>query len=227
MATAAAEMIDRLFMLHIRRFGFRVINYMESYTIFVASTINILDLKEHNDEEGASARLSFNLEILRNSKSTPSNARCIEIIEQLLHKGGKRAAKEQHNTRQSVTQLDTGTVQTSQPAASTAQPLQFCPPNTQAAEVNDMSFLGANEVGFQQIYDQNYVQAQDSSGSMLPHRTNSFAVEAPLLWLPDNVGNDCRWMMMEMDFNTTLADSMSPAHGNVEQNQSDDRVNDP
>ena len=86
MATTAAKMIDRLFMLHIRRFGFRVITYLESYTMFVASTINILDLKEGVDEEAAGARLALSLEILRNATSTPSNARCVEIIEELLRK---------------------------------------------------------------------------------------------------------------------------------------------
>ena len=62
MATTAAEMIDRLFMLHIRRFGFRVISYLESYTMFVASTINIVDLKQGIDEEGAGSRLALSLD---------------------------------------------------------------------------------------------------------------------------------------------------------------------
>jgi hypothetical protein len=96
MATSAAEMIDRLMMLHIRRFGFRIITFMESYTTFVASTINILDLKDGTDKEAASARLALNLEVLRNATgtpgstgcvtSTPSIARCVEIIEKLLRK---------------------------------------------------------------------------------------------------------------------------------------------
>lgn len=98
MATTAAEMIDRLFVLHIRRFGFRVITYLESYTMFVASTINILDRKdgEGAEAEAASARLALSLEILRNATSTPSNARCVEIIEQLLRKNedGNRKAQE-------------------------------------------------------------------------------------------------------------------------------------
>jgi hypothetical protein len=99
MATSAAEMIDRLMMLHIRRFGFRIITYLESYTTFVASTINILDLKDGTDKEGASARLALNLEVLRNATgtpsttgcvtSTPSIARCVEIIEKLLRKNEK------------------------------------------------------------------------------------------------------------------------------------------
>ena len=96
MATSAAEMIDRLFVLHIRRFGFRIITYLESYSIFVASTINILDLKDGIDKEGARARLALGLEVLRNATgsqsgtecitSTPNISRCIEIIEKLLQK---------------------------------------------------------------------------------------------------------------------------------------------
>jgi hypothetical protein len=94
MATCAAEMIDRLMMLHIRRFGFRIITYLESYTVFVASTINILDLKDGVDKDGARARLALNLEVLRSATGTPSStrcvtstpsiARCVEIIERLL-----------------------------------------------------------------------------------------------------------------------------------------------
>ena len=98
-ATSAAEMIDRLIILHIRRFGFRIFTYLESYATFVASTINILDLKDGTDKEGASARLALNLEVLRNATGTPSStgcvssspciARCIEIIETLLRKNEK------------------------------------------------------------------------------------------------------------------------------------------
>jgi hypothetical protein len=61
-------------MLHIRRFSFRVITYLETYTMFVASTINILDLKEGVNYEAAGARLALGFEILRNATSTPSNA---------------------------------------------------------------------------------------------------------------------------------------------------------
>jgi hypothetical protein len=99
MATSAAEMIDRLFMLHIRRFGFRIITYLEIYTMFVASTINILDCRDNIDKERASARLALNLEVLRIATGTrsstgcftsaPSIARCVKIIEQLLRKDEK------------------------------------------------------------------------------------------------------------------------------------------
>ncbi|OQU97002.1 Fungal specific transcription factor domain-containing protein [Cladophialophora immunda] len=99
MATSAAEMIDRLIMLHIRRFGFRIVTYLESYTMFVASTINVLDLKDGIDKDGARARLALNLEVLRSATGTPSStrcvtsspsiARCVEIIETLLRENEK------------------------------------------------------------------------------------------------------------------------------------------
>jgi hypothetical protein len=60
-------MIDRLIILHIRRFGLRIFTYLESYATFVASKINILDLKDGTDKDGASARLALNLEVLRNA----------------------------------------------------------------------------------------------------------------------------------------------------------------
>lgn len=99
MATSAAEMIDRLIMLHIRRFGFRIVTYLESYTMFVASTINMLDLKDGIDKDGARARLALNLEVLRSATGTPSSTRCVTsspsiercvtIIESLLRENEK------------------------------------------------------------------------------------------------------------------------------------------
>ena len=67
--------------------------------MFVASTINILDSRDNIDKERASARLALNLEVLRIATGTysstgcftgiPSIARCMKIIEQLLHKDEK------------------------------------------------------------------------------------------------------------------------------------------
>ncbi len=54
--------------------------------MFVASTINILDLKNGIDEEATGARLAMTCKTLRYASSTLSNIRCIEIIEQLLRK---------------------------------------------------------------------------------------------------------------------------------------------
>ncbi|KAJ4858036.1 fungal specific transcription factor domain-containing protein [Trichoderma breve] len=85
-ATKAAQMIDHLATLHIRRFGFRVLTYLETYTIFVGATVNLLDLKEGNEAEAeaAKARLAFNIAILRSSRSTMSTIQSAEVIEQAL-----------------------------------------------------------------------------------------------------------------------------------------------
>ncbi len=66
-------MVGRLFIPHIRRFGLRVIICLESDTMFVASTDNILELKVGIDREAAGARLALSLGILRNALSTLSN----------------------------------------------------------------------------------------------------------------------------------------------------------
>ncbi|KAI1619960.1 fungal-specific transcription factor domain-containing protein [Exophiala viscosa] len=99
--TAAAGMIDMLFTLHVRRFGFRFITYLQSYTMFVACTINVLNLKENRNStaetgseddpqmsvaQEASGRLDFGLEVLRQAGSTPSALRCAAIIAKLLEK---------------------------------------------------------------------------------------------------------------------------------------------
>ncbi|EXJ76086.1 uncharacterized protein A1O5_00594 [Cladophialophora psammophila CBS 110553] len=101
LCTKAAQMIDTLFTLHVRRFGFRFITYLQTYTMFVACTINVLDLKENEsnsrDANGtasrekcfalaqeASVRLNFGLEVLRQAGATPSAARCAAVIVQLL-----------------------------------------------------------------------------------------------------------------------------------------------
>lgn len=113
--TAAAGMIDMLFTLHVRRFGFRFITYLQSYTMFVACTINVLDLKENRGStadlssevdspisiaQEASGRLDFGLEVLRQAGSTPSALRCAAIITKLLEKNsirgsGQRPAEQQ------------------------------------------------------------------------------------------------------------------------------------
>ena len=96
-------MIDVLFTLHVRRFGFNYITYLQTYTMFVACTINVLDFQENQAQdastaegqrphrnpilaEEAGARVDFGLEVLRQARSTPSAARCAAIIARLLNK---------------------------------------------------------------------------------------------------------------------------------------------
>ncbi|RFU73437.1 nitrogen assimilation transcription factor nira [Trichoderma arundinaceum] len=108
--TDAARATDMLFTLHVRRFGFRCITWLQTYTMFVACTINVRDLKESqeagwlNDGDTtlaheSGARLDFGMEILRQAGSTPSASRCALIISQLLQgqipKNGAPQATEQ------------------------------------------------------------------------------------------------------------------------------------
>ncbi|OJJ87456.1 uncharacterized protein ASPGLDRAFT_55879 [Aspergillus glaucus CBS 516.65] len=84
LATKAAQSIDTLLLLHIRRFGLRIVTFLESYTAFVASTVNIIDLRRGADPHAARSRLSLNLEVLRSATSTPANKNSVAAIENIL-----------------------------------------------------------------------------------------------------------------------------------------------
>lgn len=216
MATTAAEMIDRLFVLHIRRFRFRVITYLESYTMFVASTINILDLKDGIDEEAAGARLDFCLEILRNATSTPSNARCVEIIQQLSRKDegpniGRQPSKAPQRPQQMVDPQLSPQVPSprrrssaqstfSQQHNTIQHPAPSFTPSAMSTSqnMNDYAYLNMPASDFPTFYDQSDMLSSQSV--QMPPDTQ---VDTPLRWLADNVGTNSRpelWMMMDMDF---------------------------
>lgn len=103
----SAKMIDTLFTMHMRRFGFRYLTYLQSYTLFVACTINVVDLYENRAPSSAasagqtsvtgakfdkqladeaSSRLAFGLKMLRQAWSTPSAARSANVLEHLLQR---------------------------------------------------------------------------------------------------------------------------------------------
>ncbi|KAI0855810.1 fungal-specific transcription factor domain-containing protein [Xylaria cubensis] len=109
--TRAAQMTDTLFMLHVRRFGFRCVTWLQTYTMFVACTINVKDLKENRAQNNqtadaelahaASSRLDFGFEILRHgASSTPSAGRCASIVAQLLNNGNETTAIPQQVSQQ-------------------------------------------------------------------------------------------------------------------------------
>ncbi|OAP62261.1 hypothetical protein AYL99_04464 [Fonsecaea erecta] len=118
LCTKAAQMIDTLFTLHVRRFGFRFITYLQTYTMFVACTINVLDLKENESNsrgavngttireeclalaQEASVRLNFGLEVLRQAGATPSAARCAAVIVQLLRQWSNRQVNSEVSNQQ-------------------------------------------------------------------------------------------------------------------------------
>jgi hypothetical protein len=201
MATAAAEMIDRLFMLHVRRFGFRVITYLESYTMFVASTINILDLKEGIDAEGASSRIEFSLELFRNAASTPSNLRCVEIIEQLLRKNDKSKQanrKDRESMRASITAEDQAGKST-QPSPTFQQPHPTNISSKTGSQQEEFSIATRPETSFQIPVSESGI-LWEHSGMSWPEMNAPPAVDQPLQWLPDNIGDAYSWMLTNMDF---------------------------
>lgn len=227
--TAAAEMIDRLFMLHIRRFGFRVITYLESYTMFLASTINILDIKEGVDEEGANARLALGLEVFRNASSTPSNARCVEIIQELLHKNQKNEgapAQEDPKLPQRSMQLTSAAPNQGYIEAVTnghSQPFQAPPPLDLppshvglSQSVENSHILEMPETDLPPSFDQ--VRKGGINPPLGDNMCSQPTVETPLRWLADNINIDHSWMMMEMDLANDLDTYAAPLRNNSIEN---------
>lgn len=235
-ATKAAEMIDRLLTLHVRRFGFRVLTYLETYTVFVGATVNILDLKQGEGEEAeaAGARLAFSMEVLRNAHSTPSTLKCVEIIEQCLRNDNNdnQATSEGHSegrsnkaskTPQSLvspqTSIHESHLQQRAPQLAVPPSLpvnsrpSFLVPHAQYQNpVNssgrNLTFSNGSSNHFLSlpaIYESNQL-GKDPNGTILPNESppmqmsEGFPVDTPLRWLPDNVRDDCTWMMMGMDF---------------------------
>jgi hypothetical protein len=198
-------MIDCLFVLHVRRFGFRVITWLESYTIFVASTVNILDLKEGIDTDAASSRLALGLEVLRNASSTPSNIRCVEIIQRLLRKDEKQKGKEGSSKAQddilTRSAVDNG-FQTIMKALSTPFSTQFRFPD------GTFSFVETAQGGpVAEFPDWTGINCSTTAPPLnlttdVSVNAMTTPVEAPLRWLPENVGNQFAWMMIETDFGT-------------------------
>jgi len=226
-------MIDRLLTLHVRRFGFRVLTYLETYTVFVGATVNILDLKQYKGEEAeaANARLAFSMEVLRNAHSTPSTLKCVEIIEQCLRNDNQAADKRQcegrsnriSNTPQSIVSPQTsnhgpcqqqevpplalspcfpanGRPSFPMPHAQYQNPVnssgrKFACSNSPSNHLLELpAMYGSNQLDT----DPNSAVASDGPPPMPIN--DSFPVETPLRWLPDNLRDDCTWMMMGMDF---------------------------
>ncbi len=187
--------------------------------MFVASTVNILDLKDGIDTEAAGARLALSLEILRNATSTPSNARSVEIIEQLM---GKDVASPAEQTRLVQTHqvwpqlppllaVPSGgsrrpSLQSTRPANVTSpQPLYT--PTTDLLPQQQLEFnLSKTPAasGFPTFFDQPNMLSP--SNIQVPMDSQ---VEIPMRWLADNVGTNTRpelWITMDMGFNNTFND---------------------
>lgn len=207
----AAGAIDSLLMLHIRRYGFRVITYLESYTVFVASTINILDMKDGIGEETARARLSLNLEVLRNASSTPSNARCVKIIEQSLL--GDAQGRESHsksiNNQPQQNKNSPYPLNSIQGSYAHTQRRDYTQPVHQGLSAmhpeEEMSSNVLDLADYLSSYNQEALTNGNTSQTEI-HMDPT--LETPLRWLPDNIGDNHEWMMASNELPNDLSDSL-------------------
>ncbi|KAL1846426.1 hypothetical protein Plec18170_009152 [Paecilomyces lecythidis] len=227
-------MIDGLLTLHVKRFGFRVMTYLEMYTVFVGATINILDFKESEglEAEAASARLAFSLEVLRNARSTPSTRRCVEIIQHLLNgKPGStnNCQRQSTDSREQLTPTEVTSLGGTIPRCLALDPMTrgslvesnsnlFRSDTMNQMHPDGLSLLdpvetggipdipSRQDMGLQSIHNLQACDVPIGISSMQPNTGSP--VQTPLRWLLDNVSDDCGWMMMGMDFTGNL-DSIS------------------
>ncbi|KAI1100861.1 fungal-specific transcription factor domain-containing protein [Jackrogersella minutella] len=195
--TKASQMVDTVFMLHVKRFGFRYVTYLQTYTLFVACTINVLDFTENEGSAGdsvlareANARLHFGLEILRQANSTPAAARCAATISQLFQrqKTSKKNGNINSAARTRVNSPMTGVDVSSNTLGSTTAPLTQ--PQLMIPGRIDVDPMATNDGPC--IQDQNSTKPFDFS----------IPIDTPLRWLPENVQDDGSWMLMtDVGFN--------------------------
>ncbi|KAK7755051.1 hypothetical protein SLS62_002866 [Diatrype stigma] len=222
--TKASQMIDALFVLHVKRFGFRFITYLQTYTMFVGSTINVLDFTENanpggggggdgsdnaiEEEEGkkstlaeeAKSRLYFGLEILRQATSTPSAARCAAVIAQLIQKQQKTSRQDAGQGVAAGSGLLSPIVGAEEVAATGTQ--QQRP--SEEAPTTDFPFPAPSQPPSAAPRSQEGVVAASaipplSMGGTQDTETRfppSCSIEQPLKWLPENVVDDGSWMLM-------------------------------
>ncbi|KAI8957832.1 hypothetical protein F5Y11DRAFT_66026 [Daldinia sp. FL1419] len=216
--TKAAKMTDTLLMLHVKRFGFQYITYLETYTLFVACTVNVLDFTENEALAGdpalareANARLHFGLEILRQANSTPAAARCASTICQLFNKqkasitnGAKTPAQA---TPQMIASSSPGALEISpavQPFMPTPEPsataVSFPATSQPSLAVSEGSYIDSIvAAGIP------YMQDRDTAHAL----QSPVPIQTPLRWLPENVQDDGSWMLMaDANFNDDF--SFSP-----------------
>ncbi|KAI1212608.1 fungal-specific transcription factor domain-containing protein [Annulohypoxylon truncatum] len=198
--TKASQMVDTLFILHVKRFGFRYVTYLQTYTLFVACTINVLDFTENDDAAGdsklareANARLHFGLEIFRQANSTPAAARCAATISQLFQrqKTSKQNEKLNPTAPIRVDPLTTDAVANSSAQEPAVTPLAANPP---------LPTLYQAQVTAEPITTNDHSGAQDRN--LTEPFDFSLPIETPLRWLPENVQDDGSWMLMtDVNFN--------------------------
>ncbi|KAI0975088.1 fungal-specific transcription factor domain-containing protein [Xylaria arbuscula] len=231
--TRAAEMTDTLFMLHVRRFGFRCVTWLQTYTMFVACTINVKDLKENRAQDNiiananlaraASARLDFGLEILRQgAKSTPSAGRCAAIVAQLLNnrddtsvnprqlgqQGADNSGLQNCEGQLGVAGLDTQPYTQTTQAVKARETAHDIPLDEQPACIETQQPLGPIRQG-------DNLQARGpeapNSESTLPGRPSMFnaGLQSPLIdtsfgWASENLWEDRSWILMDLEFDPNV-----------------------
>ncbi|KAI0466921.1 fungal-specific transcription factor domain-containing protein [Xylaria cf. heliscus] len=232
--TRAAHITDTLFMLHVRRFGFRCVTWLQTYTLFVACTINVKDLKENRAENNsipdadlahaASARLDFGLEILRQGAiSTPSAGRCASLIAQLLNNSHEIPASPRQQDIQGHTgQSEAGRLN-AQPLAC-ASAIDEHTPTLQAVKgPGVMHICSANEsptrdeeqvrlgIARPAGYLQTQVPLGPEDGDMVHDRPvtpaaglQSSGIEMRFGWAAENIWDDGSWMLMDMEFDPNV-----------------------
>ncbi|KAI1804792.1 fungal-specific transcription factor domain-containing protein [Daldinia bambusicola] len=229
--TKAAKMTDTLLMLHVKRFGFRYITYLETYTLFVACTVNVLDFTENEGSAGdpglareANARLHFGLEILRQANSTPAAARCASTICQLFNKqkasmrnvegpgqSPRQEALQEAENSSSPTELEINTnTQTFMPTpTSTSAPFQH-----HSLAVTEGNFITSSTIADEIPYIQNgHTDTNAEADGDNTLQSPAVPVETPLRWLPENVQDDGSWMLMMADGNFGGDFDFSPIAG--------------
>ena len=213
-------MIYTLFTLHFLRFGYRFVTYLQTYTMFVACTINILDYKEnltnsnpdsHAEGDGfalaqeASARLDFGLEVLRQAKSTPSAGRCAAIIAQLLQKGDKPASggaqekqQETHSgaaeDRSNLAAMPNSTFTPTSPAPGTMYDIE----RRTHGSLHDLS---PQTVALSDDHPPRYRPAGVPEASIVLSSNTQpqylpYTATSSVRWLPENMQDDGSWMFM-------------------------------
>jgi hypothetical protein len=231
--TTAARMTDALFTLHVRRFGFRCITWLQTYTMFVACTINVCDFKESREgpaadttlAQEASARLEFGLEVLKQAESTPSAWRCAAIMKQLLQSDSNEPPKEpaQRDEEIPATTTDkagswrTPTTSThdqfSKVAAGAGGYLSTDPQLTRHGSSQNLACRRAEYLVQRPVFqphsdDLSLENAQSLSETRnlaaLDLGLHSSGIETPFRWLPENVCDDGSWMLMDMELGPGL-----------------------
>ncbi|KAG4221207.1 hypothetical protein PC116_g30316 [Phytophthora cactorum] len=211
-------MTDTLLMLHVKRFGFRYVTYLETYTLFVACTVNVLDFTENEVSSGdkelareANARLHFGLEILRQANSTPAAARCASTICQLFNK--QKASVRDDTTERGPEREASQTVSSSSTSGlEISSNIQTFMP-TPASSATTLSFPATSQPSSLPVVQGHYIdpiisagipyiQDADADGDAEHTLQSPVPVETPLRWLPENVQDDVSWMLMaDANFN--------------------------